>query len=294
MKGLVHLMEGGYGMCSRAMMMADIADLLPDYAHVWMSSAGVAEANPHLDAYMLSKGVEVVYMGGGSDLDLNTLDRMPCNVRRFVRYCAKGGLTLWELGHVPEHLEVRNVPRADTFAKSRSTVRSNVRFHVGLLHGERHGCVLLEQELARRQPENSTLFITTFENRGGPDVFWADKFMKEEVFACPYRAGAVHKYLEWLDVLVMSASSISDRLRLEAEAAGVPVIMGDSADDILETVNRVRTNRETYNLMRSQCLRNAAGNDMAFEIVKIKTHLERSGTWKDTTPLSSGQEPTAA
>ena len=263
-----------YKVGSVAMMMADVAELIPEFRHVCMEADDAAGTDPDLNMYLLSKGIVTDYSG-------RTLED-----RAVELFWSRSGIEVTGPGGYYFSLRMKNVPVYEKYNKIRNTPRANLKFHIGVLFGERGMHPQFLEQMAQAQPKDSTLFVTTRKDMILPTVY--DLLFKDEkAFACPFNAGVVPKYLEWLDVAVMPDDRISDRLKLEIEAAGIPVITG-TIETILAQINDIRNNRELYKQSRRRALLNAAGNDMAYEIIKLKTHIGRAMSWS-TSDLQSGQ-----
>ena len=263
---------------SVSMMMADVAELIPEFRHVCLEKDSVESTDPDLNMYLLSKGVTTHY--GGEALK---------DVAVELFYHSSGIEISGPSGYYFS-IHMKNVPMYEKYNKIRNQTRGNMKFHIGLLFGERGMHPQFLEQMAQAQPKDSTLFVTTM---GVPrtmilPLVYDTLFKDEKAFACPYNAGVVPKYLEWLDVAVMPEDRISDRLQLEIEAAGIPVLTGD-IETILTQINDIRNNRELYKQYRRQALLHASGNDMAYEIIKLKTHIGRAMSWSISN-LQSGQE----
>ena len=274
-----------FKMGSEAMLMADVADLIPEFRHVcladWDDLDNPAEMDPDLDMYLKSRGVVVEYGAESKTPDDSVMDIFYSNY--------SSGECGIELG-APcggQSFIMGNYPVYDRYAKIRNRARGNMKFHIGLLFGESSIKRQFLCDMADNQPKDSTLFVTTRKGHKLPGIY--DQLFKEEqAYSCPYGAGVINKYLEWLDVMAMPEGCESDRLKLEAEASGIPVITGNIAH-ILVDLDRLRTDRELYKQARRDALLDAAGKDMAFEIIKLKTKIGKALSC-NISSSQSGQE----
>ena len=267
MMTLVHRLE--YGMHSGAMMAADIAELLPEFRHVLVADVGVEHSNPDLDLILAGGGLEVVYPG--------RTGRLGMYVHAVLTYRPNCWFTVRGRS-AGSDIRMVNAPICSKHDKLKNSMRGNLKLHIGMLQGRSHRDLRFMEAVVAFQPESSTLFFTP---HGGCPTVLEKPVEKGDAFACRYGPGLMSKYLEWIDILIMPENNISDRLRLEAQASGIPVLTG-TPDKLLDTINRVRGNREQLNDLRRAALHSAAEHDMTFQIVKLKKAIREAMSWNIT------------
>lgn len=268
---------------SLSMFMGDVASLLKGYRHVCCVEEPVAEADPELNMYLLSTHVLVDY--GASEKDCAAM----------LTYCkanANSVAITVSSGNTKNTVILPNAPPIDRYANIRKQQKLSTTFNLGVFFGEKVPNINFLEGLAINKPKWCTILFTSKKDITMPAIY--ERLIREHTAVpCRFSAGAIDRYLNWIDALAVDQFNIPERICAEAAAAALPVIIGD-IDKIINTVIVMKDNREQYTLMRRQALEKASRNDLTCAISSLYTTIERTISWKNTIISQSEQMPNQA
>jgi len=216
-----------------------------------------------------SKGVDVVY-GQMPEHDV------------LVTYYDDQGISMerWDTSGLLSMPIFRRLPVFSNYEKARQTLRSHPGFHIGVLAGRRTFNRDYAYRIAGLMEKDWHLYFTKFADDSQilADARMECRLHNENATPCHHKSGVIHKYLAVLDVLVTPAKA-PDRLVWEAKASGVPVISTDDEQEAIIQASRLHRDRKAFRDARAAAIDEAAGNDLAYEIIRFKERLKSVLLW---------------